>query len=42
LIGVCNAPRRSIAVNGNPLDDIGELTRVAVVVAAGTVVHNDR
>jgi imidazolonepropionase-like amidohydrolase len=31
-----------IAVNGNPLDDIEELTRVAVVVAAGTVVRNDR
>jgi imidazolonepropionase-like amidohydrolase len=31
-----------IAVNGNPLDDIHELTRVAVVVAAGAVVRNDR
>jgi hypothetical protein len=30
-----------IAVNGNPLDDIAELTRVAVVVAAGAVVRDD-
>ena len=30
-----------IALDGNPLDDITELTRVGAVVAAGEVVRND-
>ena len=30
-----------IALDGNPLDDITQLTRVSTVVAAGAVVRND-
>ena len=30
-----------IALDGNPLDDITELTRVCTVVAAGRVVKHD-